>query len=249
MARYRDGYRGGNQKYDFSAKSISRAMVLLLLPFLAYTLGLFPLLWSVVFILGYLNLGSILHLLFFSGFLVVLFFLFIVLETFIPGLFIRLLRLRVSEGDYDISILDWNFFKYALFFALYRPSLKLTNILPLPPLRIRYLKLVGLKIGKTSMLAGSEIIHDPYLVEIGEQTMIGGWSHFLCHIGEEKLMMRKVTIGNNCLIGGFSVIMPGVVIEDNVTVGLHSVVLKDARLEQGKIYAGIPAKEISKGSE
>jgi len=232
------------QKYDFSLKSISRVLVLLLVPFIAYTLGLFPLLWSVVFVLGYLTLGNILHLLFFSGFLVILFFLFIVIETFIPGLFIRLLRLRIAEGEYDISILDWNFFKYSLFFALYRPSLKLTNILPLPPLRIRYLKLVGLKIGKTSMLAGSEIIHDPYLVEIGEQTMVGGWSHFLGHSGEKKLVMKKVTIGNNCLIGGFSVIMPGVVIEDNVTLGLHSVVLKDTRLEQGKFYAGTPAKEI-----
>ncbi len=96
------------------------------------------------------------------------------------------------------------------------------------------------------MLAGSEIIHDPYLIEIGEQMMVGGWSHLLSHIGERKLVMKKVTIGNNCLIGGFSVIMPGVVIEDNVTLGLHSVVIKDTRLEQGKFYAGTPAKEVIK---
>ncbi len=131
MTRYRDGYRNGMQKYDFSLKSISRVLILLLAPFFAYTLGLFPLLWSLVFVLGYLNLGNILHLLFFSGFLVVLFFLFIVIETFIPGLFIRLLRIRVAEGTYGISILDWNFFKYSLFYALYRLSLKLSNVLPL----------------------------------------------------------------------------------------------------------------------
>jgi acetyltransferase-like isoleucine patch superfamily enzyme len=246
MARYRDGYRGGMQKYDFSLKSLSRGLALLLLPLLAYTIGLFPLLWLFLFVLGHLDLGNLLHLLLFSGFIVILFFLLIIIETFLPGLFIRLLRIRVDEGEYDITILDWNFFKYTLFFVLYRPSLKLISILPLVPLRARYLKLVGLTIGKSSMLAGSEIIHDPYLVEIGEQTLIGGWSHLTGHIGEKKLVMKKIKIGNNCLIGGFSVIMPGVVIEDNVTLGLHSVVLKDMRLEQGKFYAGTPAKEITK---
>jgi len=249
MGQSQDGYQGGIQKYDFSLKSISRGVVLVLVPFIAYTLGLFPLLWSIVFVLRYLTLGNILHLLFFSGFLVVVSFLFIVTETFIPGLFIRLLRLRVAEGAYDISILDWNFFKYSLFFTLYRPSLKLITALPLPPLRIRYLRLVGLKVGETSVLVGSEIIHDPYLVEIGEQTLIGGWSHITGHIAEKQLIMKKVKIGNNCLIGGFSVIMPGAVIEDNVTLGLRSVVLKDMHLKQGKLYAGTPAKEIPRTIE
>lgn len=249
MAHYRDGHLGGMQKYDFSLKSISRGLILFLTPLLAYTLGLFPLLWSLIRVLGYLNLGNILHVLLFSGFLVILFFLFIVIETFLPGLFIRLLRLRVDEGVYDVSILDWNFFKYTLFFALYRPSLKLINVLPLVPLRIRYMKLVGLKMGKSSVLAGSEIIHDPYMVEIGEQTLIGGWCHITGHSGEKKLIVKKVKIGDNCLIGGFSVIMPGAVIEDNVTLGLHSVVLKDMHLEKGKFYAGTPAKEITKSSE
>jgi acetyltransferase-like isoleucine patch superfamily enzyme len=244
MAQYRDGYQKGMQKYDFSLKSISRGLVLLFTPIIAYTLGLFPLLWSFVFVLGYLNLGNVLHVFIFSGFLVVLFFLFIIIETFIPGLFIRLLRLRVDEGVYDFSILDWNFFKYTLYFVLYRPSLKLIGILPLLPLRIRFLKLVGLKMGKSSVLAGSELFHDPYMIEIGEQTMIGGWSQITGHVGEKKLMVKKVKIGDNCLIGGFSVILPGVVIEDNVTLGLHSVVLKDMHLEKGKFYAGIPAKEI-----
>ena len=246
MARYRDGYQGGTQKYDFSLTSISRGLALLLTPIFAYTIGLFPLVWVFLFVLKLVNLGIILHVFLFSGFLVVWFFFFIIVETFIPGLFIRLLRLRIKEGVYDISILDWNFFKYTLYFILYRPSLKLIGILPLLPLRVRYLKLVGLKMGKSSVLAGSEIFHDPYMIEIGEQTLIGGWSQITGHVGERKLTVKKVKIGNNCLIGGLSFIMPGAVIEDNVTVGLHSVVLKDMHLEQGKFYAGIPAKEVQK---
>jgi acetyltransferase-like isoleucine patch superfamily enzyme len=249
MIQYRDGFQGGVQKYDFSIKSISRGLILLLMPIFAYTIGLFPLILSFLTVLEYLNLSNILHLFIFSGFLVVLFFLFIIIETFIPGLFIRLLRLRVDEGVYDISIRDWNFFKYSLYFTLYRPSLKLIGIFPLLPLRIRFLKLVGLKMGKSSVLAGSELIHDPYMLEIGEQTLIGGWSQITGHIVEKKLLVKKVKIGDNCLIGGLSVIMPGAVIEDNVTLGLKSVVLKDMHLEKGKFYAGIPAKEVSKKIE
>ena len=117
MTQYRDGFQGGVQKYDFSIKSISRGFILLLMPIFAYTIGLFPLIWSFLNVLEHLNLSNLLHLFIFSGFLVVLFFLFIIIETFIPGLFIRLLRLRVDEGVYDISIRDWNFFKYSLYFV------------------------------------------------------------------------------------------------------------------------------------
>lgn len=244
MTQYRDGYKGGIQKYDFSLTSISRGFLLLFIPIIAYTIGLFPLVLSLIYVLKLLNLTNILHIFLFSGFLVILFFLVIILETFIPGLFIRVSKLKVDEGEHEISILDWNFFKYALYFALYRPSLKLIGILPLLPLRIRFLKLVGLKMGKSSVVAGSEIIHDPYMVEIGEQTLIGGWSQITGHLGEKKLYVKKVKIGDNCLIGGKSFIMPGVVIENNVTVALNSVVLKDKNLKEGKIYGGAPVKEI-----
>lgn len=246
MTRYRDGYKGGIQKYDFSLTSISRGFLLLFIPIIAYTIGLFPLVLSLIYVLRLLNLTNILHIFLFSGFLVILFFLAIILETFIPGLFIRASKLKVDEGEHEISILDWNFFKYTLYFALYRPSLKLIGILPLLPLRIRFLKLVGLKMGKSSVVAGSEIIHDPYMVEIGEQTLIGGWSQITGHLGEKKLYVKKVKIGDNCLIGGKSFIMPGVVIEDNVTVALNSVVLKDKNLKEGKIYGGTPVKEIGR---
>jgi len=59
-----------------------------------------------------------------------------------------------------------------------------------------------------------------------------------------NLSLKKIKIGNNCLIGGDCFIMPGVIIEDNVVLGARSLVLKDQILKKEKIYAGIPAKEI-----
>ena len=246
MAKYRDGFKDGIDKYDFSLKSISRVFILIFLPILAYSISLFPIILLTILIINLINIFNVFHVLIFSFFIVIELFLLIILLTFIPGFFIKIFRIKVDEGEYELSIKDWNFFKFILFYALYRPSLKVIGILPLLPLRLRFLKLVGLKIGKTSILTGTELINEPFLVEIGEQTLIGGWTNIASHIAEKKLITKKVKIGNNCLIGGYSKILSGVVIEDNVTLGLNSVVLKNKTLKKDKLYVGIPAKEIIK---
>lgn len=246
MVKYSDGYQDGIQKYDLSLTSISRVLIIIIIPLITYALSVFPIILSLIFVIKILNFLNILHVLIFSFIFVIEFLFLIILLTFIPGIIIRILKIKVDEGVHEISIKDWNFFKYSLFYVLYRPSLKLIGILPLLPLRIRFLKLVGLKMGKSSILTGSELIHDPYMVEIGEQTLIGGWCQISGHIAEKKLIIKKVKIGNNCLIGGKSFIMSGVTIEDNVTLGLNSVVIKNQLLKKDRFYAGIPAKEIKK---
>ena len=76
------------------------------------------------------------------------------------------------------------------------------NIFVLPPIKSFYLSLIGAKIGKNVFLAGEEWISDPCMIEIGDNTLIGGKSMILGHIGEEKLVIKKTKIGRNCLIGG-----------------------------------------------
>ena len=53
---------------------------------------------------------------------------------------------------------------------------------------------------------------------------------------------KQVTIGNNCWIGGHSVINPGVTLGDNVVVGSGSVVTKS--FGSNVVIAGNPAKVI-----
>jgi maltose O-acetyltransferase len=57
----------------------------------------------------------------------------------------------------------------------------------------------------------------------------------------------EVTIGNNCWIGGNSVICPGVHIGDNVIIGAGSVVTKD--IPDWSIAAGNPCRVIRKITE
>jgi len=237
-----------DKPYDFSLKSILRGIVLLVLPLTAYILGLLPVLIGFFYLYAktILFFHGILWYFLLSIMLVIAFFIVIIIETFIPPLFIRIFRIQMKPGEHRLTIEDNNFFFHMLFFTLYRPSLKLISFLPLVPLRSALIKLVGLKIGKTSLLAGTEFIDEPYAVTIGEHTLIGGYASIYAHISHKTLRLKPVTIGNHCFIGNKSIILPGVTIEDNVIVEPGTVVAEDSVLQKGKRYAGNPARIISK---
>jgi len=107
------------------------------------------------------------------------------------------------------------------------------------------LRLLGLKHGKRFSLIESRI-NDPSRVKVGKNVLIGTDAT----IGEQfhpfrgTVDRRPIIIGDNCLIGGKSVIQSGVQIGDNVIVGILSVVTSGSILESGWIYGGTPAKKI-----
>lgn len=53
---------------------------------------------------------------------------------------------------------------------------------------------------------------------------------------------RPVSIGDDCVVGAHSIILPGVCIENGCVIGAGSVVTKS--VSAFKIYAGNPAREI-----
>lgn len=164
---------------------------------------------------------------------------------FFSALFIRLFRVKYTEGKYGTTIKDKTSFKFILSYALYFPTYKVIGFLNMPPIKVLYLKIIGAKTGKNVVLSGDEWIFDPYVTEMGDNTTIGARSIISGHLGEGYLLIKKVKIGKNCLVGGDSFIMPGVIIEDNVVLGAKSLVLKDQILKKGKTYAGIPVQEIN----
>lgn len=232
--------------YDFSLTSLSRGLVLLFLPIISYIIGLIPFLYGFYYVYGKITIlfQGILFYVGLSLFLFISFFVFILLESFIPVFIVRIFHIQTPPGEHQITIKDKAFFHHMLFYALYRPSLKLISVLPMVPLRTKLVKLAGLTIGKTSLLAGSELIDEPYGVVIGEQTLIGGFTTIFSHISDTNLRLKKVNIGNHCFIGNKSIIFPGATIEDNVYVEPGSVVKEDQVLKKGKRYAGNPATII-----
>jgi acetyltransferase-like isoleucine patch superfamily enzyme len=239
-------YIGEEKKFDWTLISIGRLFLLLFVSILAYGLAIFPALLLLYYTMQFLRFNIIVNLLILSFLLIIVFLLLVTSVILSTALFINLFNLKYEEGEYGKSLHDKTAFKFALCFALYFPTYKLINIFDLPPVKSWYLSLVGCKIGKNVFLAGEEWITDPCVIEIGENTMIGGRTIVSGHLAEDKLRVKKVTIGKNCLIGGDSFIMPGAVIEDNVVVGARSLVTKNQHLKKGKTYVGIPAREVQR---
>jgi len=177
-------------------------------------------------------------------------FIILILSTAaLTGGVIRGFHLMYEEGVYDKAITSNTAFKFSLYYALYRPTEKLLSIFFIPPLYAAYLSLIGAKIGKNVFFGGRNTIADPCVTEIGSNTLVGGGSSILAHLGEEKLIIKKVKIGNNCLIGAESLIMPGVVMEDNAVLGGKSLVTKNQVLKRGHMYGGVPAQEIKRSRD
>ena len=233
----------GEEKKIGGLVGVLRTILLFVITISAYALGAFPLIFLSYELLKILDLGNILHLMVLSFFVIIGYLVLLFSLIFSTALFINAFNLKYREGTYRKTLDDKMAFKYTAYFALYYPTYKFINLFVIPPIKSFYLSLIGCNIGKNVFLAGEEWL-DPCLVEIGDNTMIGGRAMILGHIAEEKLILSRTKIGKNCLIGGETFIMPGVTIEDNVVVGSKAMVPKGMTLKSGKTYVGIPAKPL-----
>ena len=117
---------------------------------------------------------------------------------------------------------------------------------------------LGVKIGSGCKILddpGKVFGSEPWLVSIGDNCEITNGVRIITHEGglwvarnmSDELrnsdIFIPVTIGNNVMIGNYSLLMPGVRIGDNVIIGGHSVVTHD--LDNNGVYAGAPARKIS----
>lgn len=224
---------------------------------------LFPLFPSFIFILGLVPVAIIFYILHryfhYFGFSTVWHFLLLPIviycgavvllfsELYITGVIIRLFHITYQPGDYEYSLRDRNTFKWTLLCVLYTPFRKFLEIFPLGRVKQSYLRLLGMKIGKNSLVGG--VIKDPCLTEFGNNVTMGEYAIIYGHIHNmqyETIFMEKIRVGNNCVIGAGAIIMPGAILEDDVVVAAGALVTKGQVLAKGKTYGGIPAKEIIK---
>lgn len=173
--------------------------------------------------------------------------LLFVSELYITGGIVKLFNITYKPGTHEYSFRNKNTFNWTLICVLYTPFRKLLEIFPLGRIKQTYLRLLGMKIGKNSLVGG--VIKDPCLTEFGDNVTMGEYAIIYAHIHNmqyETILMDKIRIGNNCVIGAGAIIMPGATLEDDVVVAAGALVTKGQTLSKGKIYGGIPAKEIIK---
>ena len=159
------------------------------------------------------------------------------------GLFRFCFRLRLKEGVYPLfspEALKWAFVS-SLYLMV---NFTFIDFILLTPLANLLFRLLGARLGKNVQF-NSRHVYDATLIEIGDNTVIGGGAIVLGHIVERgKLKLKKVKIGKNVTIGSHSTIMPGCEIGDGAVIGASAVLLKDTKVEARDVWFGIPAASI-----
>jgi len=112
------------------------------------------------------------------------------------------------------------------------------------PLWTFYLRMNGARVGRR-VYVNSLFISDHNLLSFGNDVVIGAEVHLSGHTVERGIVKTGgVTLGDGVTIGLCSVVDIDVVAESRVQVGALSFVPKHARLLEGEIYVGIPAKAL-----
>jgi len=241
-------YTGESHKVGRSIVALIRLFFLVFTPVTVFSLSAFPTIFLIAAYITYAQpVLSWFWFVFFFSFILVIGFLGLILCTALfTGLTIRVFRLTYKPGEYRKSITDKNTYHFAVYWILYRPTEKLLSTIFIPPIYSAYLKLIGAKIGKHVFFGGRNTLSDPCVTEIGNKTLIGGGATIMGHLGEEKLVIKKVRIGNHCLVGAEALIMPGVTMEDHTVLGGKSLVTKNKTLSKGNMYGGVPAVKIDR---
>jgi hypothetical protein len=230
-----------------SSGKITGSILVSIIAFIVFSIGFFPLIFYVKSIFLFISFTKIWHLFLIPFLIYIGIFLILFFQLLISGLFIYAFNLKYKPGVYEYNYRNKDSFKWVIVCVLYTPMRKLLEIFSMGGMKDTYYRLLGMKIGKNSLVGGT--IMDPCLTEIGDNCTMGLFSVIYGHIHDyEKgtVTMKTVKVGNNVVIGAGAIIMPGAIIEDNVKIATGAVVRKGQVLKKDQIYGGIPAKIIKK---
>jgi len=154
----------------------------------------------------------------------------------------RVLKLRYSGEHYlDLSEKDVRNWLFSL--VIYLPTAVILDFFHLYPLKNLHVRLFGGKVGKNVVMGG--LVLDPCMVEVGDNTVIGGFSTISGHAVERgKIYFEKVKIGKNCGVGIHATVLPGALMEDGSMLGAQSLLSKKTNIPGNETYGGVPARSI-----
>lgn len=155
--------------------------------------------------------------------------------------FLMRTKLKPWRGPYySLPAIKWYAHNGLTYLARYT---FLELVTPTPFNNIFY-RWMGMKIGE-GVNINSTAISDPSLIEIGDNSTIGGSATIVAHYGQGGyLVLASVKIGSRVTIGLRSIIMGGVTIGDGAKVLPGSVVLPKTVIGEGESWGGVPAQKI-----
>ncbi len=166
-------------------------------------------------------------------------FVFFIFYCVLSGLFVQILIKisPISPGEYPQNhkiFGQWKLLTMTFLFSRF--------FWPIWPLRPLVLRLFGAKIGSNVAIGGD--IDDPYLVSIGNNSIVGYRALVSGNMTlNGKIVFGKVQIGQNVVIGANAVVLPDVEIGDHAIVEIGSVVYPGTRIPAGEKWRGNPARK------
>ena len=141
------------------------------------------------------------------------------------------------EGVFERGTKEWKY-THRRFWNAYFP-IWLARALPIPWSDIFVYRFFGVSIGKNVVAYEGYI--DPELIEIGDFTMtslnICIFSHLIYH---DHIIIKKIRIGEACVVGPQTIISPGTVMRDGAVLGANSYTWIGQELEGNLIHVGTP---------
>jgi len=176
--------------------------------------------------------------------LVLAFFIYGFSLIFNLGLLRIIFKLNLKEGEYRIA--SFGIYRWIFINGLYMvAAITFMDFILLTPFSILFFRLMGAKIGKNVQI-NSKKCFDLSLIEIGDNAVIGGYATIMCHTFERnRLILRKVKIGKNVVLGLNSVVMSGAEIGDGAFITAGAILGKNKKVAPGSVYVGVPAESTS----
>jgi hypothetical protein len=156
---------------------------------------------------------------------------------FLAALLRWVFRLDLREGEYPLAslgMLRW-YISNALQFLVWTTF---GDFLLMTPFAALFYRLMGAKLG-LNVQVNSKNCADLSLLEVGDNAVIGGHATVIGHSFESRgLILKRVRIGRNAIIGLNAIVLPGVEVGDRVVIGAGVFVPKDTKIAPGTVYLG-----------
>lgn len=179
---------------------------------------------------------------FFFGLLILILGSSLIAKVFL--IFINLIH-KPKEGIFLRNKSDKDYCYWSLRAVVRKWPIWLARQLSLPVLEILILKILGIRTSFSNSLYEGWI--DCEFIEFGKNVKVGQGSFIISNIIiQNKLILKKVSIEDNVIIGGHSIVLPGTVIGANTILDAISMTTINQRLEGNSIYHGYPAKKIER---
>ncbi len=195
----------------------------------------------------FIPLNSFLNVFLYSLCIGAAIYMFFIVALIVFAIFERILTIGFKPGKYSTS--SPLFARWIIYSGLH--VILLNMVLPYVSGTVwakLFYKILGAKIGK-NVFINTVGLHDAYLLELGDNVVIGGNCNVSCHIFEgDKLILGKIKVGNNTLISSDTYIMPGATIGSYCNIGLKATVRKNKQIPDKSMimaFPGTPAKKLA----